>query len=227
MSDNINNLNKNQNGFTLPELAITITLFGIVSVTFFGLIINYFANITRNNTFIDMTVNSQNVLRATVEELRYGAGVRQTNSITDPNGPGGGWNTSNAAFVIIIASPAKNSAGEYIIDSLTSQPYTNELVYFKTGTTLYRRTLANPSASGNVSKTTCPAAASTPSCPADAKLADYVKDMVFTLYDQDDVATSNSTAARAVKIDLFMERDTFGNPLVVDNSIRVALRNNF
>lgn len=218
---------KHTGGFTLPELLVSISLIGIISVSMLGVIMNYFTIITRNNLEVDMTVDSQNLLRSTVEELRYGAGVRQTNIVSDSNAPAGGWDTGNTNFVIIIASPAKDSAGDYIIDSATGNPYNNELVYFKSGKLLHRRTLANPDAIGNSTKTTCPASTATTSCPADTQLINHVKTMVFTLYDQDDGATANPLLARSVKIDLQLERDTFGSPLILDNSIRVTLRNNF
>jgi len=214
-------------GFTIPELIISISLFGIISVSLLAIFTNYFTIITRNNILVDMTVDSQNLLRSTVEELRYGAGVRQTNTISDTNGPAGGWNTSNANFVIIIAVPAIDSARNYIIDSDTGSPYNNELVYFKQGTMLYKRTLAHPDATGNSLQTSCPATSAGPSCPADKELINYVDDMVFSLYDQDDASTTDPLQARSVKIDLSMERDTFGDPLVLNNSIRVTLRNTF
>lgn len=223
VSDNI----KRQAGYTLPELIITISLIGIISVTFFAVMVNYFADINRNNVLIDMTVDSQNLLRSTVEEIRYGAGVRQTNTIPDGNGPGGGWNTSNANFVIIVAMPALDSDGEYIIDTATGSPYNNEFVYFKQGLILYKRILANPGAIGNAQLTTCPNAVATPACPADKRLINYLDDMVFTLYDQDDATTTDPALARSVKIDLSMKRDTFGQPLTLTNSIRTTLRNTF
>jgi prepilin-type N-terminal cleavage/methylation domain-containing protein len=214
-------------GFTIPELLISISLIGIISVSLVAVILNYFVIITRNNISTDMTVDSQNLLRATVEELRYGAGVRQTNTLTDLNGPAGGWNTSNASFVIIIAVPAKDTGDNYIIDFSTGAPYNNELVYFKQGKNLYKRILAHPSAAGNTQKTSCPAAVANASCPEDRKLNDATKDMVFTLYDQDDVVTTNPLLARSIKINLQLERDTFGQPLVLNNSIRTTLRNRF
>lgn len=220
-------INDNQQGYTIPELIVAISLFGIISVAFLGLMTNYFASITRNNMFIDMTTNSQNLLRSTVEELRYSAGVRQTNAISDPNGPPGGWNTSNAAFVIIIAKPAQNASGDFIIDTATGSPFNNELVYFKSGTDLYRRTLANSAATGNTAETTCPPPSASPGCPADTKLIEHMDDMVFTLYDQDDATTTNPLLARSVKINLSMERDTFGDPLTLQNSIRATLRNTY
>mgnify|MGYP000362534711 CR=1 FL=1 len=214
-------------GFTLPELAVSMTVTGILLVSLFAISTYFFSAITRNNMLVEMTVDAQNLLRATVEELRYGAGVRQTNTINDVNSPAGGWNTSNANFIIIIATPAVNSTNEYIIDPLTGSPYNNELVYFKSGTILYKRTLANPSASDNKLVTSCPESLATASCPADRKLVNSVDDMVFTLYDQDDGLTTDPLLARSVKIDLFLKRLTFGDPLTLDNSIRVTLRNTF
>ncbi len=216
-----------QSGFTLVELIISISLLGIISVSLFAIITNYLVLVTRNQTIIDMTTSSQNMLRAVVEELRYGAGVRQTNTITDAHAPSGGWNTSNSAFIIVIAVPAEDTSHNYIIDPSTGSPYNNELVYFKQGTTLYRRTLANPSASGNSIKTTCPSASASSSCPADAQLLDNLNNMVFTLYDQDNNTTTDPLQARSVKIDLSMYKDTFGDPVTLTNSIRVTLRNQF
>lgn len=216
-----------QAGFTLVELLVGITVIGILAVSILSATTNYFALITRTNTMVDMTNDSQNLLRSTVEELRYGAGVRQTNAIVDANAPAGGWNTSNAAFVIIIAVPAVDADNNYIVDTNTGKPYNNELVYYKEGIKLLKRTLAHPSATGNTLKTSCPPATATASCPPDKELIRYVKDMVFTLYDQDNTVTTDPLLARSVQIDLTMERDTFGEPLSLTNSIRTTLRNRF
>lgn len=214
-------------GYTLVELTLSITITGIIMVSLFAIVTNYFAVITRNNLAVDMTVDSQNLLRSTVEALRYGSGVRQTNTISDPNAPSGGWNTSNSNFVIILAVPVVDTNGDYIIDPDTGSPYNNELVYFKEGVSLHRRILAHTGATGNSLRTTCPQNLASSLCPADTKLIDYIDSMVFTLYNQDDALTSDPLQARSVKIDLTMERDTFGQPLVLDNSIRITLRNTF
>lgn len=214
-------------GFTIVELMISITIIGIVSVGVLGILTNYLVILTRNAIATDMTADSQNLLRATVEELRYGAGVRQTNTITDANAPSGGWNTSNANFVIIIAMPALDNDDDYIIDPLTGQPYNNEFVYFKSGNNLYKRILAHPSATGNALVTTCPKSLASASCPADRYLVDTIDDMVFTLYDQNDAVTTDPLLARSVKIDLSLSKDTFGSPLSLDYSIQTTLRNQF
>lgn len=223
MSANI----KNQSGFTITELVMSISLIGIISVSLMSAITYYFVYVTRNNIVVDMTNDSQNVLRSAVEELRYGSGVRQTNSIADSNSPSGGWNTGNSNFVIIFSVPAVDSSNNYIIDTATGNPYNNELVYFKQGTDLFRRKLANPAATGNTLKTSCPAASVSTNCPSDTKLIEHLDNMTFNLYDQDDNSTTDPLLARSVKVNLFMKRDTFGQPLLLDNSIRVTLRNAF
>ncbi len=216
-----------QSGFTIIELAVSITVISMIAVGVMWALTHFLAIITRSGVMADMTADSQNVLRATVEELRYGAGVRQTNTITDANGPSGGWNTSNEDFVIIIAVPAVDTNRDYIIDPDTGDPYKNELVYFKVDTFLYKRVLANPLATGNSLVTTCPPEDATPTCPADNLLIDTINDMVFTLYDQDDNTTIDPLLARSVDIHLFMEKDTFGDPLKLDYNIRTTLRNTF
>jgi hypothetical protein len=103
----------------------------------------------------------------------------------------------------------------------------NELVYYKNGTDLMERKLANPSATGNSLVTTCPTNLASSSCSADPQLAAYVSSMTFTLYDQDAVQTTTPSAARSVQITLTMQRNAPGQPLNVTNSIRVTLRNRF
>lgn len=224
---NINQFKSSDKGFTVVELAISITVMGIILTGLFATMTYYFANMTRNNVFINMTVESQNLLRSTVEELRYGAGVRQSNTIIDVNEPAGGWTTSNDNFVIIISQPATDAGNNFIIDIATGQPYSNELVYFKSNGSLYKRILANQSAIGNTAVTSCPEQSATPTCPSDRKLADSVKDMSFTLYDQDNATTTDPLLARSIEINLVMERETFGSPLSLNNNIQVTLRNEY
>lgn len=216
-----------QKGFTITELAIAVSISAILFIAFMTVITDYFMIITRDNASIDMTDSSQNLLRSTVELLRDGNGVRQTNTINDPNAPTGGWNTSNTNFVIVISSPAVDKNHNYIIDPDTGAPYMNELVYYKNGNSLMKRTLANSSATGNIAVTTCPVGLASPTCPPDSDLADYFQSMSFTLYDQDANVTTDPTQARSIGISLDMQRGVFGTTISLDNSIRVTLRNRF
>lgn len=214
-------------GFTIVELLVSLTVFAVIGVVFLGLSVNYFVIITRNNMLSEMTIDSQNLLRTTVENIRYGDGVRQTNQITDANAPTGGWNTTNSNFVIIIAVPALNASRNYIIDPDTGSPYMNELVYYKSGTTLMERILAHPSATGNRLRTTCPPNKVTSSCSTDKKLADNINSMLFTLYDQNAAVTSSPALARSVKITLNMKAPSPRRPIALTTNMQVSLRNRF
>lgn len=217
----------NQAGFTIVELTVAVGVLAVIGVAFLGLVANYFVTITRTNELSSMTISSQNLLRTTVENIRYGNGVEQNNTITDANAPSGGWSTNNSNFVIIIPVPAVDSSHNYIIDPDTAEPYMNELVYYKNGSSLMERRLANPNAVGNRISTTCPANKATASCPADIDLADYVNTMTFTLYDQDGDQTNTPTSAHSVFITLNMQRNAPGNPINLTTSTRVTLRNQF
>ena len=216
-----------QAGFTIAELAIGIFVSSILFVAFLTAITDYLILITRNNDSIEMVSSSQNLLRYTVDTLRVSNGVRQTNSISDPNAPAGGWNTSNTNFVIVISTPATDKNHNFIIDPNSGYPYLNEIVYYKSGNSLYRRDLANPGAAGNTLTTSCPPGSATPSCPADVDMADYFQSMSFTLYDQNGAVTTDTTLARSIAINLTMQRTIFGNNISLNNNIRVALRNKF
>lgn len=214
-------------GFTIVELIVGMTVISILFLGFITALTSFLAVISKNNATIDMSANSQNLLRNTVDAIRVGDGVRQTASITDNNAPAGGWNTNNASFVIVIASPALDSSHNYIIDPSTGSPYMNELVYYKEGTSLLERQLANPGAVGNTIKTSCPSGLATSSCPADKDLADYVQNMSFSLYDQDNINTSDPSLARSIKISLGMQRTVYGAVINLNNNIQVTLRNRF
>jgi hypothetical protein len=211
----------------LPELAIYITVGTVLMLAFFSALTNYFILTARNNASIEMTSSSQSLLRATVDALRLGDGVRPANTITDPNAPTGGWNTGNSDFVIVIETPAFDTDRNFIINPDTGDPYMNEMVYYKNNNSLLRRNLANPDAAGNTFRTSCPSNQATPSCPADAVLAEHVESIAFTLYDQNNNLISDPASARSILISLALQRNVFGDLVSFDNSIRVTLRNKF
>ncbi len=218
------NIKLNFKGFTLAELNVTLVVGTLVLLTVSAIFTNYFVLITRNNLYVEMTADSQNLLRSMVEELRYGAGIRQANTIADPNMPSG-WNTNNDEFVIVIAVPVKDTNNNYIIDTETGSAYKNEYVYYKSGGDLYKRVLADTNASGNAASTTCPPDQVSPTCSSDIKLVDGIDSVIFQLFDQDNAPTTDPLLARSINIFVSLARDTFGEPIRTDNNMRITLRN--
>ncbi len=216
---------KRQAGLTVAELVVAIVIIGLLVVPATVLLINFYGETIKNSVQAKLAVESEAVLNAVVEELRVSSGVRDSNTITDPNAPTGGWTTSNSSLVLIISTPVTDNSNNFIIDTDTGAPYQNELVYFSSNGKFYKRYLANPNATGNRYKTSCPVTSATASCPADVLLSDHFKTMSFVFYDQDDAVTTTLANARSIKLMLQMEQQSFGRTINFTNNIRITLRN--
>lgn len=219
------NIKRRQTGMTLVEVLISVTIMGILVVPAVMVTVYFYGNTLKSNLQSRLAVESQAILRSMVEELRVSSGVRDQNTVADPNEPVGGWTTSNASLVLIISTPALDTNNDYIIDSSTGAPYQNEIVYFASNGVLYRRLLANTSAVGNRYKTSCPENLATAACPADVKLSTHFKDMNFVFYDQDDGVTTVLANARSIKLQIQMEQKTYGYTISFQNNIRITMRN--
>lgn len=222
---------KPQAGFTIPELVVTLSVFGILSVAMMTAIVNYYSTIVRNNIAINMTVTSQNFLRTTVERIRYSSGVSSTNSLSNTAQGGtttaGFWNTGNTNFVIVIQVPAIDQVtSEQIVSSATGDTYLNELVYYRESNNLKLQTLAaNTGADGtNSLSSTCSVAQ--PGCPGDKIILEDLDTISFVFYDKNIDVTPTPDEAKSIYITLTTSRDSFFDPVELTNSIRVTLRNN-
>lgn len=218
--------NTKQAGYTITELIIVVTIGAAVAIALVGASINLYFSMMRRNAEAELVLESQGLLRRVVEDIRTSAGIRSNNTIGDTNGPVGGWVTSNANVILVISSPSLDQNEQIIYDPLTGAPYLDEFIYFTEDTTLHKRILANPSATGNRASTTCPESLATPSCPSDVTLTNYFTQMNFVFYDQDDAITTDSLLTRSILITVDMQRRVFGADLPITNSIRMTMRNN-
>lgn len=214
-----------EKGFTITELIIAASVGGMLAVVLFTITIFMYGGVVQNDTNARLILESQNILRRVVEDLRVSSAVRVTNTIPDANEPIGGWTTSNSDLILIIATPALDINNNYIIDDVTGLPFQNEIIYYADGTNLYKRILAEPSALGNTFETSCPPSIATPTCQSDRNLTANFSDMDFIFYDQDDIETSDPTVARSVGVNIEMDRNVFGRDVTAENNIRVTLRN--
>lgn len=216
-----------QVGVTIVELLVVIGISSILLVSFMTVSVYMYGDTVRTSLYSQLATESETVLRSVVEELRQSSSIRSSNANPDANAPGGAWTTSNSNLILIISTPALDSSNNFIIDTNTGYPYQNEIVYFASGNTLYKRFLANPSAAGNTRKTTCPQAASSSSCPPDIIMSTNFKTLSFIFYDQDDNVTASIPNARSIKLFIQMQRKTFGKTLQFDNNIRITIRNTY
>jgi prepilin-type N-terminal cleavage/methylation domain-containing protein len=214
-----------QQGMTIIELLVVIAVISILIVPATYFIIYFYGGVLKNSIRANLAIESSSLLRSVVEELRVSSGVRSANTIADANAPAGGWTTSNSSLVLIVATPVLDNSNNYVIDSSTGDPYNNEIVYFVTGNTLYKRYLADTAATGNRYKTSCPTALASAGCPPDIILSNHFQDMSFVFYDQDDAVTTTLTSARSMKLVLDMQRQAFGETIGFQNDIRITMRN--
>lgn len=216
---------KDRNGFTITELVISITIAGFLAAVLFISTFYYYANILQAQTSTDLALESQTILNQLTDDIRLSDAIASTNSIADPNAPVGGWVTSDPSNIMIVQNPAVTSARDIIYDSNTGFPYKNEFIYFIAPGGMYKRVLANTSATGNTQVTTCPASNATSTCPPDRLFSSNVSNLSFTFYDASDATTANPTLARSVGLNVDMAKKVFGKNITLSNSTRVTLRN--
>lgn len=204
---------------------ISISLATVISGVLLYISLNLIGDTTRARITAELAIESQILLRSIVEDTRLAGSLSTTNQNTDPNAPVGGWVTNDPSNILIIDLPAINASRDIIYNSSTGYPYDNEVVYYSSGSSIYRRTIVDPSAAGNSIKTSCPPALATSTCPADKKYTSYLTDLTFTFYDDTNNTTADATLARSVQITVKVQRKILGKTVKFDNTIRTTLRN--
>jgi type II secretory pathway pseudopilin PulG len=217
--------NSKESGFTVPELAIAVTVAGFLAAAIFIATFYYYVNVSQAQTTTDMALESQSILTQLTDDIRLSDAISSTNALTDSNAPVGGWVTSNPSNIIIIESPAVDSAHNIIYNSNTGFPYRNEFIYFIKGGSMYKRILANVAATNNTAVTTCPANLVTPSCPADRLFSSNANNLSFTFYDLSGNTTADASKARSVFLQIDMVKKSFGKNISFSNKTRITLRN--
>ncbi len=210
-------------GFTIVELLLSVSVASIVSVLMVAALVFMYGSLIAEQTRSSMVLESQLFLRRMVEDIRVANEVLVTNTIPDTYDPPGGWLTDDPANILIVTQPAVDVSKDFIYDTDTGYPYQNELIYFGSGSTMYRRTLSNTNATGNAAVTTCPLG--TANCPPDVQLTSHLQNLLFTFYDADDEVTADASLARSVELTVNLTRKVYGKDLDVTNTTRMTLRN--
>jgi len=178
-------------GFTIVELIVSL-----IMVAFFSSLILYFTfnfwrygfSLQADENTLTTRLNAGDLIR---ESIGTSDGLIIQNSLSDthilvadPNNtsfwkpihaiPGTTNIPASGQYspVIYYRRYSTNSSGAYIMNG--SLPYEDEYVLYLNGSTksLMFRSIANPNATGNRLKTSCPPSLATTSCPADKLVAD-------------------------------------------------------
>lgn len=222
-------LDNNQAGFSLTELIITMTVFGLVMGSI-GLFFQGNLGIA-NETQVKATLesNARVAARAIQEDIQLAAQARQTNSIVDFYKPTG-WNAvATNPGVLILESIAINTNDEVMIDAGTFIALKNNIIFYISGNKLYRRTLANTTVlpgQTNAAKTTCPPGTGG-GCPDDKLLLENVSSFSVEHYDAGNNGPSGITpdAATATKVFLELTKGSIRGDVNVSYQILGTQRN--
>lgn len=249
-------------GFTLVELMIVIVLTTIFSslILFFAFNLwRYSYGLESDSETLITRLNAGDVLR---EAIGTSTGLIIQNGLSDSHvlvvDPGNAnyWLPIHAIpGTTLVGSPSTytpliyykrfsfNNSGSYIING--TQPFQDEYVLYLSGTakSLMLRSIANPSATGNRLKTSCPPALATSSCPSDKTVASDLASISMRYFSRtgnlidytsiwDPVANSYAgpdfTAVDVVEFTLNISaKPTFQktNSTINSTIIRIALRN--
>jgi type II secretory pathway pseudopilin PulG len=179
-------------GFTITELLIVIIMTGLLTLIIMVFMFDLWRTSAIQEADIDTLVTRFNASDKLREEIGTSSGLIIQDGIADPNAmvpdtsipgntywlpihavPGNKPVGSSGTYtpLIYFKRYAVDTSGQYIMNG--TQPYEDEYVLYLDGSkkALMQRNLANPAATGDKLVTTCPAAASSPSCPADKTIA--------------------------------------------------------
>ncbi len=188
-------LHDNQSGLTLVELLIVMIVTTVVSGAILFFAIDFWGSNATLQNDLETYVTRSNAGDSLREALNVSSGLMMQNSLPDahPMAPdpydatGNYWETihavpgaintpssGNYAPVVYYQSPATDSDKNILMNG--EQPYENQFILYLNGATkqLLLRSIAVSGATGNVTKSSCPAASASASCPADKIIASDV-----------------------------------------------------
>lgn len=205
----------NAKGVTIVELLVVIAASGIIMAAVTGFALNYWTNtaVLQNDEDTLVTrMNSGDYLR---NALNSASDLIIQNSLTDSHtgapdpaiGSGLYWlpihaipGTTNMPAsgtitpVAYFSRPSLNTSKSMIMNG--TFPYQDEIVIYMNGSTkqLLARVLANPNATSNRAKTTCPAASASSSCPKDILIAENVSGMGVRYFSRSGTAIDHTSS---------------------------------
>lgn len=214
-----------QSGFTLVEMLVSMLIIAILSLTIANFIVTWLQASTLSQVRTSLLGTAEYALDTINTDIRLSGSVDQNNRWADANSPGGGsygWTSSGQA--LILAKIAVDKSNNVIFsDTAKYISQKDNEIYFLSGTTLYRRTLASPS-SNDAAVTTCPSAEVTASCPIDTTVATGVTNFSVSYFDSAGNATTTANT-RSVQISITIAKNINTQTISESYTTRMVFRN--
>lgn len=231
-----------QMGFTLIEILVISPIMIVTVLATITFLFNEFGQITKQNGQLNLQLEAQNILFGLQDDIWYSNRFvsDQNANLVDTYAPSGGWvyNTTPPTLIISTAALTKNhrdpNRQPIYLNESTCTPVDgngvnsvlyNNIIYFVSGSSLYKRTLTAPSGlavcSSLYSNQTCPTDHISSTCPADILLSDHINTFNITYYDTGNSTTLTPENAESVKIDLGLKDKAYGEDILASSSLRL------
>jgi prepilin-type N-terminal cleavage/methylation domain-containing protein len=218
---------KEQAGFTLVELLVTLMVMTILSLAVTNFIANWLQAATLAQARTNLLNNAENALDTVNTDIRLSGDADPNNRWPDNNAPGApsdllSWQSNNQ--VLVLAKAAFDKSGNIIFsDPAKYITEKDNEIYFLSGSTLYRRTLTSDDVN-DAAITTCPANESSGSCPTDTVIASGVTSFSVQYYDANEDQV-DPTDARAIQLSIVLASTQNGHQISASYNTRMVFRN--
>lgn len=216
---------RREEGMTLVEVVVALVLTGIIAVVVMGFTISNIGNFSAATARGQMLSELQLALDTINNDIILSASADSVNRIEDPYSPNGntlGWNGDDDT--LILATAAENTSGNILFaDPSQYISHKNNIIYFLSGSTVYKRVLAAPVA-GNKAITSCPEANASATCPADRKIVSNVSSFRVRYFSGNNTEVTPEDA-RSIELSVSLRQQKFGQTINVKHESRMVFRN--
>lgn len=212
----------NSSGVTLIELILTISIVSIMAFVVMNFMVSWMQQYAITETRSALLTDAQTAIDQITDAARLSSSADQNNRWPDANAPGGQFGWSSSANTLVLATAVENTSGQIVFSDPTN--YTSQkdnLIYFVSNGSLYRRVIAAPVAN-NKRKSSCPVANG--SCPADWRLAENVSNFSIKYFDGNNQEV-NPTDARSIELSLTLQKRRFSQLIQSVYKTRMVYRN--
>lgn len=238
-------LHTKANGFTLVEVLVLAPVVMITIIITMTFLFNQYGQLTQQGSQTNLNVESQNIVFSMQDDIFFANSFNKNinDELVDAFQPGGGWTYNSNPKTLIISTPALTSNRRspnrqpVFVDTegcdasviANNAPLYNNVIYFASGSNLYKRYLTAPAGLNTCGtsylKQSCPAASATTDCPADRLMTDKLQSITYTYYDTNNVTTTDPELADKVKIDLTLKDRAFAEDISSTSSVTLKRLN--
>lgn len=214
-----------QLGLTLVELLIATSITALLFIGLSTFTASYLENNAVATARSQLLTDDMAILDQISEDIRQASGADAANRYGDTYAPNGAvdpfsWHSDGSTLVLSTIAFDDDQAVIYE-DASQYIPASNNVIYFVSGNTLYRRILAGPS-TGNTAVTTCPVTAI--ECTHDRTMSKYVSSFGLRYLNEDDEEVTPDDA-RSVEVTLGLAMTKYGRQITTEYTVRTVFRN--